>query len=81
MDPRTHIGYVSVVCPLSNGRAFKVPYRYGVYEGVTYPVEINICDAGSADPDCKRCMELVSSYLTGGDASDSRFSIACNARK
>lgn len=81
MDPRPHTGYVPVICPLSNGCTYQVPYRYGVYQVVTYIVEINICDHGSGDPACKRCMKLIDSYLSGGDDSDSRFLIASKAIK
>lgn len=81
MDPRTRNGSVPVICPLSNGRTYQVPYRYASYQGRTYIVEINICDNGSADPACKRCMQLIDSYLSGEDVSDSRFLIASKARK
>lgn len=76
MDPRIYTGFVRVVCPESNGKPFDVPYTYGIHEGKQYPLSVSICDNGSGDEKCIRCRELVASYLTGGEASDSRFLIA-----
>lgn len=81
MDPRTFPDFVLVYCPFSHGVAFKVPYRYGVYQDKVYPVEINVCDNGSADPVCKTCTLLVLAYLLGQDCSDSRFRIESKASK
>ena len=80
MDPRTFSDYVLVRCPFSNGASFKVPYRYGIYQETIYPVELNVCEHGSANPVCKACSSLVLAYLLGKDCSDSRFLIETRAR-
>lgn len=81
MDPRPHTGYVHVTCPKSHGSSFDVPYGYALDGMKRIPFAVNICDHGCADFVCKRCMQIVSSYLTGGSDSDSRFLIDISATK
>lgn len=81
MDPRPHTGYVQVSCPKSSGSYYSVPYGYALDGMKRIPFAVNICDHGCADSDCKRCMQIVASYLSGGSDSDSRFLIANSETK